>query len=291
MRHGNSDLRNFSIEGCQRAGEAALSLKNNKSCIEVMTGAVLPIGTDCVIRYEDVIIKDQIANVDKNLKIEKFQNIHQKGSDCRAGGELVPCNTLLRSPQWAVAASIGKSEVLVKRTPKIALVSTGDELVEVDQIPKDYQIRRSNIYSMISSLHSRGFMDLTLNHLPDSQEEILKTLSQLLENHDILILTGGVSMGKFDFIPQCLADLKVKEIFHKVRQRPGKPFWFGVRDDKTTVFGLPGNPVSSLICLHRYILPTLSRAMGFDFSQKMGLPKTMLMQDVSFKKISLTFYL
>lgn len=285
-----SGLKKFSIENCQRAGEAALTLKNNNNCIEVMTGSVLPIGTDCVIRYEDVTIRDQIANVNENLKIEEFQNIHQKGSDCKSGDELVASNTLMRSPQWAVAASIGKSEVLVKKSPKIALISTGDELVEVDQVPKDYQIRRSNIYSMISSLHSRGFMDLTLNHLPDSQEEILKTISQLLESHDILILTGGVSMGKFDFIPQCLADLKVKEVFHKVRQRPGKPFWFGVRDDKATVFGLPGNPTSSLICLHRYILPALSSAMGFDFSKKMGVPKAMLTQNVNFKK-NLTYFL
>lgn len=261
--------RKFKIAGCQKAGALQLSLEDPDSCFEVMTGAPLPLATDCVIRYEDLRIEGGIAEVkmDKNgsaPSLALMQNVHAMGADYNKGDLLVPALTVMNSPIWSIAASIGQSEVAVSQRPQIAIISTGDELVEVGSIPAPYQIRLSNAYTILSSLRALGFTKVTLHHLKDRKTDLLESLSVILDQNDILILSGGVSMGKFDFVPDCLADLKVEKVFHKVRQKPGKPLWFGVSDQQKQVYGLPGNPVSALVCLHRYVLPALKMALGQD---------------------------
>ena len=157
------------------------------------------------------------------------------------------------------------SLINVSFTPKIAIIATGDELVGAEAQIKPWQIRRSNTTAITSALLSQGY-DASEYHLKDDLEVLREKLKQLLHECDMLILTGGVSMGKFDFVPQVFKELGVEEVFHKVTQRPGKPLWFGKKGNKT-IFGLPGNPVSAVINFHRYIIPQLAISLGQDISK------------------------
>jgi molybdopterin molybdotransferase len=164
----------------------------------------------------------------------------------------------------------------------ISVVSTGDELVRVDDTPSDFQIRQSNSDALISSLRANGFNNINNFHLRDDEDEILSSLGDILDSSAVIIISGGVSKGKFDFIPGALIKLGAQEVFHKVKQRPGKPLWFGIAEENKTVFGLPGNPVSSLICLHRYVLPSLWKSIGINAAEQR--PYAVLEEDYKFEK-------
>lgn len=282
--------RSFEIEACQRAGEPRKKLSAGDKCLEVMTGATLPEGTDAVVRYEDVRITDGSASIDGSLYLKKMQNVHLLGTDCREGNVIDPGGCVLDAPYSAIAAAFGCSRVRVSTRPSISIVSTGDELVDIDQEPADYQIRQSNSYALISSLLANGFNNINNFHLHDDEDEILSSLGEILDSSDVIIISGGVSKGKFDLIPGALTRLGVEEVFHKVKQRPGKPLWFGVTGDGKRIFGLPGNPVSSLICLHRFVLPSLWKSLGIDPDTPGSRPYAVLEEDVRFDK-ELTYFL
>lgn len=254
------EKKTFKIEAIQTAGEQQLTLQNPANCIEVMTGASLPERTDTVIRYEDVLIEKGTASIE--VKIKAKQNVHQRGEDHAQHDLLIPENKLLRSSELAVAATIGKSKLWVKGLPKVAIITSGDELVNVDETPLPHQIRHSNKYSIAGLLKPYGIVP-THFHIADNFEETKKQLRSALENFDVVILSGGVSMGKKDFIPDALTSLSVEKLFHKIAQRPGKPFWFGRQGNKL-VFALPGNPVSSFVCTLRYVLPWLRQSIGLE---------------------------
>lgn len=277
--------REFHVEGVSAAGSPQMTLSNPENCLEVMTGVSLPVNTDTVIRYEDVEIKDGVARVMID-DIVKQQNIHFKGIDKKEGSVIVPEYTKIGTPEIGIGASIGKLRVKVARFPKVMIISTGDELVEIDQTPEPYQIRRSNVYRLKTTLLNLGIHTDT-SHLEDDKDTLEKYLSEYLEKYEVLILSGGVSAGKFDFLPEIFNKLGVKKHFHKIRQRPGKPFWFGVYHDKCHVFAFPGNPVSSFVCLNRYFLPWLERSLGVPEGQQ---PKAILKDDVPFKP-DLTYFL
>ena len=225
-----------------------------------MTGAMLPAGTDTIIRYEDLTTADGQATITIN-NVQPGQHIHHRATDRRAGDELLSVGTLMGPSEVAVAASVGQATVSVTVLPRIALVSTGDELVDVADTPLDYQIRRSNTYMLRAALLSLG-IEATLHHIVDDEAVLADRLATLLAENDLLILSGGVSAGKADFVPDVLASLGVQKQFHKIEQRPGRPMWFGVVPGKTAVFALPGNPVSTVLCYHRYVVPFLRISLG-----------------------------
>ncbi|MFD2933263.1 molybdopterin molybdotransferase MoeA [Spirosoma flavum] len=249
----------FRVAGMQRAGQPQQTLNDSNACLEVMTGAMLPIATDTVIRYEDVTITDGQATITIE-DIQTGQHIHPRATDRRAGNELLPIGTLLGPSAIAVAASVGQTTLTVTALPRVALISTGDELVDVADTPLPYQIRRSNTYMLRAALASLG-IEATLHHIIDDEAVLANRLAILLADNEILILSGGVSAGKADFVPSVLAQLGVQKQFHKVDQRPGKPIWFGTASDKT-VFALPGNPVSTVLCMYRYVMPYLQTSLG-----------------------------
>jgi molybdopterin molybdotransferase len=156
---------------------------------------------------------------------------------------------------------VGYSSLLVKKLPRVAIISSGDELVEVDQIPSPYQVRRSNNYTLQAILRQHA-IEAELLHIPDDPIITQQRVGECLLRCDAIVLSGGVSMGKFDYIPQALEALQVKPLFYKVQQRPGKPFWFGAHTGGTVVFALPGNPVAGFMCLHRYFLPWMEASLG-----------------------------
>jgi molybdopterin molybdotransferase len=249
--------REFVIAGLQQAGQPQQSLTDPHQCFQVMTGAVLPLGCDTVVPVEDIQIQAGKAQLNPDLNIKVGAHIHRLGSDAAAGQVLLAANSQMLPPQWAVAASIGATKVKVSAMPAIALISTGDELVSPEQFPLPHQIRSSNRYFLASALSQSGFHRMNSFHFSDQKQDLKTGLEAILPEHAILILSGGVSMGEFDYVPAVLKELGVREVFHKVRQRPGKPLWFGVGLQGQCVFGLPGNPVSAAVCFFRYVLPAL----------------------------------
>jgi len=251
--------RQYAIEGVQAAGSKQLTLTNPEHCLEVMTGAMLPIGTDAVIPYELIRIEDNQADLHID-DIQYFQNVHRQGLDRKKNDVLIPKNTRLSSAEIGVLATVGKTTLKVAKAPRVAIISTGDELVDVDQDPKPYQIRKSNVHSLISLLKSKSILADSF-HLPDEKEALLKMIQTYLNQYDVLMFSGAVSKGKFDFLPEILDELGVKKLFHTVQQRPGKPFWFG-KKNHTTVFAFPGNPVSTFISCLKYFFPWLNTSQG-----------------------------
>jgi molybdopterin molybdotransferase len=275
----------FPIEDIAAAGMPRKRLSSGKNCLEVMTGSIMPLNCDTVIRYEDLKIKDQTATIIVS-NLSPKQNIHYKGEDRKSKELIVAKDTIISSAEIGVAASIGKSDILVSRLPRTLVISTGDELVPINAIPLDHQIRRSNVYRIVTSLLDYG-IQADNKHLNDDEEEITRALKVYLENYDVLILSGGVSKGKFDFLPRVLEKVGVKKLFHRIKQRPGKPFWFGKYRDKCTIFALPGNPVSSFLCMHRYFNYWLHSSLNSKIST---IPCAELTRDVQFKP-DLTYFL
>lgn len=248
-------LRNFNIKGIQAAGTKSLLLDFESDCFEVMTGAPLPQGADLVVPYEHLLIENQQAKIVKEFNRPRMDNIHLKGSDCKKGDLVLAQGASMNGPHQGIAASMGVDFSFTPST-KILLISTGDELVDVHEEPLEHQIRRSNVYALERSLRLNGFEDVTLHHLKDDFKTVFDHYQGHAHEFDVMIYSGGVSKGRFDYLPEAWQKAGVKKHFHVVAQRPGKPLWFGTDEQRTTtVIGLPGNPVSSLVCLHRYVIP------------------------------------
>jgi molybdopterin molybdotransferase len=256
--------RGFRIQGVQAAGMRAFKLgTSDDACIEVMTGAVVPEGADCVVPYEETK-RDGLTMTltGETAPFVAGSSIHRRGSDHLAGEIMIRPGTRLSGREIAVAAACGCGTVVVSHLPKIAVVATGDELVEVDVAVAPHQIRRSNDHAVRAALATAGYPQVSRFHFRDVRHEIEHLLWHIIAEFDVVIISGGVSKGKFDYLPTELERQGVRKIFQGVAQRPGKPLWFGVSARQTPVFALPGNPVSTYTCLHRYVLPALAGASG-----------------------------
>ncbi len=261
--------RNFAIQGTQAAGDAPMTLASPEHCIEVMTGAVLPGGCDVVVPVERLTSTDGRVELEAGVKPQPWTFVHRRASDCAQGALLLASGSLLRAPEIALAASAGMARVRVSSQPAILVISTGNELVEPGEPIAAHQIRRSNAYGVAAALRQRGFQRVADDHLLDDAALLRDRLRRHLVTHEVLVLSGGVSMGRFDLVPRVLEELGVRCILHGVAQRPGRPMWFGTSGDGRAVFALPGNPVSTLVCLVRYVIPALYAAMGVP----VGLPE------------------
>ncbi|MFD1770250.1 molybdopterin molybdotransferase MoeA [Sphingobacterium suaedae] len=255
----------FRMIGTQAAGDNPIPIKTNTECVEIMTGAALHESVNTVVRYEDLDIVDDTVQVKLNT-FRYGHNIHKKGTDKRAGDIVVHAHQTISPEIVGIAATLGSTQILVKKVPRVCVLTTGDELVPPEEKPTPFQIRRSNGVTVAAVLKSYGIRPILI-HMPDLYEEMEQILAHALENYDVILLTGGVSMGKFDFVPRALRILGVQKKFHKVRQRPGKPFCFGTFKNNALIFAFPGNPVSVFMCLHRYFIPWLRTSMGLPILQ------------------------
>ncbi len=254
--------RTFRVQATQAAGDPPLTLASPQDCIEVMTGAVLPAGCNTVVPFEELSIERGQAALAAGTRLEAWQHVDRRGSDTRQGTLLLSAGARLRAPEIAIAAAAGMARIRVSNQPMLAVISTGNELIEPGEPVLAHQVRRSNAYAIVSALRERGFQRVADDHIPDDTQQLRARLRFHLETHDVLVLSGGVSMGRFDLVPKVLEDLGVRTVFHRVAQRPGKPLWFGVAPSGAAVFGLPGKPVSTLVCLTRYVLPALCGSLG-----------------------------
>ena len=255
--------RVFPVQGIQAAGEPAQTCRSPDVCIRVMTGAVRPAGTDAVIPIERVRLEDDTAHIDNTASVSAGRFIHARGTDRRQGETVLEPGVRLGPAEIAVLASAGRAEVATAAPAKVAVISTGDELVAVDAPAiEPYQIRSCNDLAIAASLTLTGLADCRRATLPDDPATILASIRELHEQHEMLILSGGVSMGDFDFVPAALDALGSELVFHRIEQKPGRPMWFGISGAGKPIFALPGNPVSTLLCMTRYVVPALRRAAG-----------------------------
>jgi molybdopterin molybdotransferase len=238
-----------------RPGEAA----------RIMTGAPVPDGADCVAMVErSSPISGSVERVrieDASLRAD--QNIVRRAAVMRAGEAVIEPGTLLRSMEIGLLAEIGRAEVNVYRQPTVAVLSTGNELVPCDERPRAGQIRNSNGPMLVAAVTEAGGIARDLGIGRDDPVQLRESIRAGLDA-DMLLVSGGVSMGDLDLAPALFRELGIEEVFHKVRLKPGKPLWFGVRrgERPTLVFGLPGNPVSSLVCFQLFVAPAMRRFQG-----------------------------
>lgn len=258
--------RRFPIQATQSAGDQQLTLQGG-NCIEIMTGASLPYGADCIVPVERISASNGTAEIEAAYAAEAQQFIHPRGSDHKQGTELLKPGKRISAMDIAIINSCGLTDITVSKAPSIRVISTGNELVPAGGPIEPHQIRLSNGPALIAMLEQHGYHDSEHDHLIDEPALLKEKIGEHLDSADVLVLSGGVSMGKADFIPQVLAELGVEKVFHKISQRPGKPMWFGMGPKKQAVFALPGNPVSTLVCCRQYVLPALNAASGLPVAQ------------------------
>jgi molybdopterin molybdotransferase len=254
--------RSFRIIATQAAGDTPFEINHKSECIEIMTGAALSATTDTVIRYEDLRIENGTATLISE-NVVRGQSIHFKGVDIKQNEVAVAANQFVVPALINTIGSIGKTNLLVNKLPKTVIISSGNELVDVNETPTSFQIRKSNNYT-IKAVLQQFKLETDMLHIPDDATVTKQQIEKCLKEYDVIILSGGISVGKFDYVPAALEELSVKKLFHKVQQRPGKPFWFGKHDNGVLVFAFPGNPVSAFMCLHRYFLPWLEKCLGIN---------------------------
>ncbi len=282
----DNGTRKFQIQAMQAAGDSALTLQTGK-VIEIMTGASLPDGADCIVPVERIIETDGFAEIEADYTAEQRQFIHARGSDHTKDTELLTPGTRVSPMDIAVITSCGLDNVDVSKKPTIRVISTGNELVAAGEPIEAHQIRMSNGPAMIALLQQHGFDDCEHDHLVDDPTLLKQRIAAHLDAADTLVLSGGVSMGKADYLPSVFDELGVDVVFHKISQRPGKPMWFGIGPRKQAVFALPGNPVSTLVCCRQYVIPALNAAAGL---REQAPEFASLAQDVTFKP-KLTYFL
>lgn len=247
---------------------------------KIMTGASVPPGADSVIKVEETETLGT-GRVRLLKEVKWGANICITGEDFKAGDLVLKKGKELRPQEIGVLAMVGAKKVKVFSTPRLGIISTGDELVGVNQRPKAGQIRDSNSYSLYAqAVQTRANVDI-LGSARDKKSEILSLLKKGLRR-DIVLLTGGVSMGEYDIAVDVLQDAGVEIFFHKVALRPGKPIVFG-RTKQTLVFGLPGNPVATYVNFELFVRPAIRRMMGFEDAQRMVI-KAELEVDIARKR-------
>lgn len=245
--------REWMMDGLQAAGDAWRDVTASTEAVEIMTGAMLVNGLDTVIPYEQLAIAQGRAQF-IGEEVKAFQHVHPQGSDKRAGEIVLAKGSRIGPAEIGIAASIGKTHIEVQRVPRIAIVSTGNELVDIAASPLPHQIRMSNVHALSAACFACTGQWPATHHANDTAEDLRRILSELIATCDLVMLSGGVSMGKLDYVHQVVQELEAMVHFHGVAQRPGKPILFATTQ-QCKIFGLPGNPVSTLVGWARYVRP------------------------------------
>jgi molybdopterin molybdotransferase len=264
----------FSITDTQAAGTPALTLENADSCIEVMTGCVLPHGCDCIIPIEHIDLSENTASLHSDASPQAKQHIHSAGSDTAAGEILLSSGQVLNAAELAIAASCGATHLKVSALTRILIITTGDELVAPEATPLPHQIRRSHATALEALITGMKLGTVDNIHIADDALALKETITEALPAHDILILTGGISKGKYDYVAPVLTELLGSPHFHGIAQRPGKPMAFWKNSNSPLVFAHPGNPVSVMACAARYLIPSLVEILSGRSPNPQQLPAT-----------------
>jgi molybdopterin molybdotransferase len=244
----------LAVVGEARAGAAADVHVERGRCCEIMTGAPLPAGANAVVMVEHTErLSPGRVRILKTAR--ENEGLLRRGAEARKGERILSSGRRIGLADLGLLAGTGKSKVLVSSKPRVAVIATGDELVEVEDTPRPGQIRNSNTYTICAQVRDAGAEPVVLGIGRDNLEDLRKKIEQGLR-HDVLIVSGGVSMGKYDLVESVFAEFGVEVLFDKIAMKPGKPTVFGHRDE-TFVFGLPGNPISTMVAFHVFVRPLI----------------------------------
>lgn len=262
LRNGAATLTSVGIvpAGARFTGKIAPG-----QCVRIMTGGSVPAPCDLIVPIEECTVtgdRQQTVTVAPRTATP-WHHIHRCGSDARQKQILLPTGHPLRPVDIATLAAVGCAKPRVGRKIRVGLVATGREIVPIAQKPRPEQIRESNGTNLAAILNAQPWLECAgVAIAPDQPGGLAQAFRRVLKTCDVLLTTGGVSAGDFDLVPQVLADLGVKRVFHKLKIKPGKPLWFGLSRSRQPVFGLPGNPVSTLTTFHEFVLPALRKLAG-----------------------------
>jgi molybdopterin molybdotransferase len=259
----DNGLRKFSVVGEIQAGSVKETSIESGQAYRIFTGALLPVNADVVVMQENT------NRGEKEVEINTYDatagaNIREIGEQTKSGDILLEKGHVLNPASVGLLASFGISGLSVVRKPSVGILTTGNELKQVGQELRAGEIYESNSFSLRAALHQCGITAIEELAVLDNEENTIKDIGRLLENCDLLISSGGISVGKYDFVKSALEKNEVEEVFYKINQKPGKPMYFGVRSEKL-IFALPGNPASLLVCFYEYVLPALNKLMGRSF--------------------------
>lgn len=268
----------YSLIGEIKAGDGHQPTLNPGEAVRIFTGAPVPDSANAIMMQEKVSTYGNKITIEKN--IPKEHNIRPLGEQVKAGGIALKKGTKLTPAAIGYLISLGITHVKVFRKPNIAIVTTGNELIEAGQKLTYGKIYESNSKMLLSTLYSLKFYDVTLHKVEDDYYKTQATLNNVINENDLVIITGGISVGDYDFVGKALKELKVEELFYKVKQKPGKPLFYGKKND-TQIFALPGNPAAALSCFYVYVYITLQKMMN---REDLELPRVRAKLKVNFTK-------
>jgi molybdopterin molybdotransferase len=250
------------VAGEVRAGQPLGDLRVGPGqAVRIMTGSILPPGADAVVMVERTREQDGGVRVQVDDEPRPGQHVRRRGEDLARGRAVIEPGAPIHAAEIAALASVGHTSIRVHRTPVVHVLTTGDEIVEPDRVPGDHQVRNSNARALLAQLQELGIEGLNLGVAVDEREELDRVLRRGLEA-DVLLITGGVSAGKYDLVGEALEAAGMRKLFHKVAVKPGKPLLAGRRGD-CLVLGLPGNPVSTFTSFILFVAPALRRLLGY----------------------------
>jgi len=253
------DELTYSIIGEVKAGDSHRPLLNKGDAIRIFTGAPVPDTANAVIMQEKVNVTNTTLTV--KFSVAKNENIRPLGEQIIKNQIALKKGTLLTPAAIAFITSLGITEVIVNQKPSVAIVATGIELIEAGKSLIYGQIYESNATMLNSTLKNLGYQDITVHKVSDDYIKTVSILHQVITNNDMVLVSGGISVGDYDFVGRALYEIGVEQLFYKVKQKPGKPLFFGKKENKV-VFALPGNPAAALSCFYIYVYPALQKISG-----------------------------
>ena len=251
----------YRIQGQIQAGDTYHEEIQPGNCARIYTGAMLPKGADTVIQQELVSVSENAISFDIN-KVERGLNVRVEGSQNKLGEIIASKGTKITPSLIGLLASIGVPQVEVYCKPNVGIVITGNELIEIGQLLEKGKIYNSNEFALSALLQSIGIENVACFKANDTLESVIEALNHARINNDIVLVTGGISVGDFDFVNRAMTSIGVTELFYKVKQKPGKPLWVG-KIENQWFFALPGNPAAVITCFNQYVKPTILSTIGY----------------------------
>ncbi len=265
------DINDYKVVGEVAAGSSDNPQLKIGEGVRIFTGAMVPNDANIVVQQEWIDRNENMATITQEVKVGR--NIRLKGEQIQQGDIALEKGTLITPAGVGFLTGLGIAEVSVVQKPKISLITTGNELVKVGNGLEPGQIYESNSTMLAAAFEQYDFKNYSMTTVVDNYEATKENIHEAIQNSDVVILTGGISVGDYDFVGKALQELNVEQLFYKINQKPGKPIYMGKKGD-TIIAGLPGNPAAALSCFYMYVLPTLHLMMGKGFQglEKVALP-------------------
>ena len=253
----NENNHTYTIIGEVAAGANQIAALEKGTAVRIFTGAPVPAGADTVLMQEKAKLEGTLLTVLEE-KLKKGDHLRAIGSEIKKGERALVKGTILKPASIGFLAGMGINELMVYPTPKIGILVTGNELQTVGSDLKEGQVYESNSYTLMAALEALNSKEIKVKQVKDDLVQIANELNSLINESDIVLITGGVSVGDYDYTLKAFENCQVKNVFHKIKQKPGKPLLFGTKGNKI-IFGLPGNPSSVLTCFYEYVLPAIEK--------------------------------